>query len=80
MKKHITEACKAHTNLSVFECVVALLESGSVYGGVGSEKARARIISAAKKEQTRLLGIYDNAVSAAMQAAERMEEKSNETF
>lgn len=80
MKKQITEACKAHTNLSVFDCVVALLESGSIYGGVGSEKAKEQIIKAAKKEQARLLGIYDNAVSVTIQAAERMKEKSNETF
>jgi len=69
MKKHIQTACKAHTNLSVFECVVSLLESGSVYGGVGSERAKEQIIRAAKKEQQRLLTIHDDAVSSAIKEA-----------
>ncbi len=67
MKKYITEACRAHTNLSVFDCVVSLLESGAFCGGMGSDKAKNQIIKAAKKEQARLLDVYDTAIDAAMQ-------------
>lgn len=68
MRKHIDAACRAHTNLSTFEAVVGVLESGSVYGGVGSEKAAQRIIKIVRAEQQRLLTIHDAAVAAAMSA------------
>jgi hypothetical protein len=64
MSKHIDTACRAHTNLSTFEAVVGVLESGAVYGGVGSEKAAQRIIKIVRAEQQRLLTVHDKAADA----------------
>ncbi|NSX18128.1 hypothetical protein HTY52_28910 [Cupriavidus taiwanensis] len=64
MQNHIEKACRAHTNLSTFEAVVGVLECGSIYGGLGSEKAAQRIIKIVRAEQQRLLTIHDKAVRA----------------
>ncbi|SCU73467.1 hypothetical protein CNECB9_1150011 [Cupriavidus necator] len=49
----------AHSNLTTFAAVVAVLEGGCVYGGLNSDKAALRIIRAAQTEQQRLIKIYD---------------------
>lgn len=50
----------AHTNLTTFGAVVAVLEGGCVYGGLDSDKAANRLIRAANAEMQRLVAIYDD--------------------
>lgn len=62
-KQTLDKALRAHANLTTFQAVVALLEGGCVYGGVGSDKAAQRIIKLARAEQQRLLKIHDTAIA-----------------
>jgi hypothetical protein len=63
MSDHIKEAMNAHTNLTVFSAVQALLENGLIYG---PEPAAVRkIIAICKAEQQRQLRIMDAAKAKA---------------
>lgn len=53
------EMARAHANLNTFASLVAILEGGCVYGGMGSDVAANTIIARCQKEQQRLLKIYD---------------------
>ena len=63
--KNIDKAIRSHTNLSMFEAIIGLCESGGFYSGVGSDNAIKKIISIAKKEQQYLIQIHDDALSKA---------------
>lgn len=58
---HVKEACIAHTNLNTFACVVAILESGCVYG---HSPAAQRIIDICQAEQAKYLRAYDKHTAA----------------
>jgi hypothetical protein len=58
----LDRAVRAHTNLNTFACVKALMESGTVYGGVSSDAAAAKVIKTCDVEIQRLLKVYDGAV------------------
>jgi hypothetical protein len=62
-KAALDKALRAHTNLSTFHAVIAVLEGGCVYSGVGSDKAAQQIINICKREQGRLLKIHDAALA-----------------
>lgn len=66
LHKHMEDAARAHSNLSTFAAVEALLEGGVVYGDV---PAARRIIEICKKEAQRQLRLYDAAIAAAHKAA-----------
>ncbi|KAB0597772.1 hypothetical protein [Cupriavidus gilardii] len=68
-KRTLDELTRLHSNLTTFGAVIAVLEGGTVYGGVASEKAANRIIATCKKEMDRLVTRYDD-LRAASQAAE----------
>ena len=54
------KAAKAHTNLNMFACVAAMLESGCIYPVSHSANATAqKIIKLCQAEQQRQLRIYD---------------------
>lgn len=58
-------AAKAHTNLTTFECIVALLEGGTVYNnGKSAQRTASRIIKLCKDEEQRQLKLYDAALEA----------------
>ena len=57
-KRALKLAAQAHTDLNIFAAIVALLESGCVYGG--SAAAVRRITKICQKEQQRQLRIYDD--------------------
>jgi hypothetical protein len=56
----IKSAARAHSNLSMFYAVIALLEGGGIYGHV---PAAQRIIKICKAEAGRQLAAYDRAVA-----------------
>jgi hypothetical protein len=62
---HFSEAAKAHTNLTMMHAVIALCESGCLYGPVPAAK---RIIQEARAEAQRQLRLYDKHKAAALQA------------
>ncbi len=62
VKSAVKRAAEAHTDLCVFAVVVAVLESGSLYG---SHAAAHRIITICNREQQRLLDVYDRAAADA---------------
>lgn len=53
-----------HTNLTVFQAVIAILEGGCIYAGVDSHVAAERIIAICKRENQRLLKKMDAADAA----------------
>jgi hypothetical protein len=55
-------AAKAHTNLTMWAAIQALLESGCMYEGVNFTVGR-RVIAIAEKEQQRHLTQYDSALA-----------------
>lgn len=59
----IKAAMEAHTHMNVFECVVALLESGCIYGRdtASANRTALQIIKMCKAEQQRQLRIMDRA-------------------
>lgn len=61
--KQMAAAMHAHTNLTVFATVVAILEGGTLSGYSGT--AAARIIRICHQEQQRQLKIMDKAVASA---------------
>lgn len=60
---HVKDACRAHTNLTVFAAVVAILEGGCLYGG--NQPEAAQIIRIAHRAQQRFLHEHDKAVALA---------------
>lgn len=62
-EKAVNEAAEAHTNLTVFAAVVALLESGCVRG---HSEAADSIIRICKNEQQIYLREYDRQVARAV--------------
>lgn len=56
----IKEAAEAHTNLSIWNVIVAILEGGNLYGGRGNVAAQ-RIIRICQAEQQKELARYDDA-------------------
>ncbi|VVD91370.1 hypothetical protein PCO31110_01637 [Pandoraea communis] len=71
MKNFIEDAAQAKTNLHVLHAVISILESGALCGGTGSHTAANRIINICRKEQQRLLAMYDKAVATSQAAEER---------
>ena len=65
--KAIDIAIRSHTNLSMFEAIISLIESGSFYSGVGSDKSMKKIIAIAKKEQQHLISLYDDSLRKAQE-------------
>jgi hypothetical protein len=57
----IEKLTAGHTDLNVFAIVVTILEGGHLYDAA-SERAATRIITACKREQQRLLRLYDEGV------------------
>mgnify|MGYP003393084587 FL=1 len=55
------EAAEAHSNLNLWGAVIALLESGLIYGG--RDEAAHEIISLCKTEQQAELKIYDESLA-----------------
>jgi hypothetical protein len=62
-KDAINEAAEAHTNLTMFAAVVALLESGCV---CGHSNAADKIIGICQAEQQNLLHQYDRYTAIAL--------------
>lgn len=69
-KTDIDTLVRLHTNLNTFGAVVALLEGGTVYGTVGSEKCASEIIDLCKQEMTRLIVRFDTMRAAPAQQQE----------
>lgn len=65
--KAMDDAMRAHTNLTVYGAIVAILEGGTLSGNVGGTPAR--IIAMCQKEQQRQLTLMDKAVAASQEAA-----------
>ena len=65
--KSMAAAMDAHTNLTIYGAIVAILEGGTLSGNVGG--APARIIKICKAEQQRQLTLMDKAVAAAQKGA-----------
>jgi len=61
-EQHIREAARAHTNLTVFGAVVAILEGGCIYGDNATAN---RIIKACNDEMRRQLHVFDKHTAAA---------------
>lgn len=63
---HIRNAAKAHTTLTVFGAVQALLEGGTIHGGnEGGGRTALRIIKLCQAEMQRQLKRYDKHLAAA---------------
>lgn len=60
--KNIDIAIRSRTNLSMFEAIIGLCESGGFYSGVSSDKAIKKIIDIAKKEQQYLVRMHNEAL------------------
>ena len=73
-KNHIKEAAEAHSTLTAFAAVVALMEGGLVYCPE-AYKAEARIIKIANQEQQRMLRKYDQEVELAELEAKRRKDE-----
>ena len=56
--KAVQRAAQAHTNLSMFHAIIALVESGSFYG---HQPETTPIIAAARRGAARCLREYDRA-------------------
>ena len=65
-KKHIDDAMWAHTNLTVFHAIVAMLEGGTIRGSAADATAQ-RVIAICKKETYRQLKLMDSALAKAEQ-------------
>lgn len=64
-EEHIKNAAKAHTTLTVFGAVQALLEGGTIHGGKeGGERTALRIIKMCEAEMQRQLKRYDRHLAA----------------
>lgn len=63
-KSEIETLVRLHTNLNTFGAVVALLEGGTVYGTVGSERCAKKVIDLCKQEMNRLIVRYDTMLAA----------------
>jgi len=59
-KADLETLVRLHTNLNTFGAVVALLEGGTVYGTVGSEKCAKKVIDLCKQEMNRLVVRHDD--------------------
>ncbi len=59
-KSVVKLAAEEHTNLSMFNAVVAILESGGLYG---HQRAAQRIIKICKDEMCRCVMAYDRYVA-----------------
>lgn len=57
------KSVEAHTNLSMFGAVIALMESGCIYGPT-PHKTVEKIVNLCKAEQLRQLRLYDEAINA----------------
>lgn len=64
--KAMQAAMDAHTNLTVYEAVVAILEGGTLSGNVGGTPSR--IIAMCRREQQRQLKLMDKATADANRA------------
>ncbi|MBV7459450.1 MULTISPECIES: hypothetical protein [unclassified Acidovorax] len=65
-EEHIRNAAKAHTTLTVFGAVQALLEGGTIHGGnEGGGRTALRIIKLCETEMQRQLKRYDKHFAAA---------------
>lgn len=63
LRKHITDATEAHSDLNLFASIVALLESGLNHSPTYA--AAERIISICKREQDKCLRRFDAAMAKA---------------
>lgn len=61
-KKYAEDAADAAANLYVFECVVGLLEAGTIKESLAG-KEKSRIIAIAKRTQAKLLKVYDKNIA-----------------
>lgn len=52
-------AAEAHTNLNTWGAIIALLESGLLYGDTSEHRAADRVIKIAKREAQKFLNQYD---------------------
>lgn len=59
-KRYVVAAAEAHTNLTTWGAVIALLEGGLLYGA--TSPAASRVIDIAKREQKKYLAAYDAAI------------------
>ena len=71
-KDHIKEAAEAHSTLTVFAAVAALLEGGLVYCPE-AYKAADQIIRIANSVQQRMLRKYDREVARAGKVREKID-------
>lgn len=62
-KRHVIAAAEAHTNLTTWGAVIALLEGGLLYGR--TTPVAGRVIDIAKREQSKYLKALDAAVAKA---------------
>lgn len=60
-RDYVVAAAVAHSNLTTWGAVVALLEGGLLYGA--TPPAKGQVIAIAKREQKKLLRAYDIALS-----------------
>lgn len=58
-KAAMQRAAEAHSNISAFQAVVALLEGGLVYGGGKSSRVAARIIKVCQAQCQHELQNFD---------------------
>lgn len=61
-RERVEAAARAHTNLTMWGAVIALLESGLMYEGV-SHATVQRVIAIAQRQQRRHLDQYDAALA-----------------
>lgn len=75
LKEHIEKAAQAHTNLTMMHAVMALLESGCIYGHL---PAADKMIGIARVEAGRQLRTYDRHAAAAARQASAAQENPHE--
>lgn len=74
-KQLIEAASKAHSNLTTFGAVIAILEGGCIYGGGNSSRAAWRMIESAKRAMQYELRQHDEAVFALCSSAQNNDAK-----
>ena len=60
----IEDAMRAHTNLNIFQGIVALLEGGTIYGNTANASVK-KIVDTCKAEARKQLRLMDKAVAKA---------------
>lgn len=76
MRRHVTDAAEALTDLNVFAAIVALLESGLNHSP--TYKTAGRIINICNAEQQKCLRRYDDARAKAENLAARASDTQGE--